>query len=301
MPTLSLRRSFPQNPFIPRLLSIFSPSLSNPTGNQPRSSYSTSFHFIRYHNHHHGGGHVSRRDGFCLFPDLASYIPDNYEMAAQSKLALFPPERSFRQLLSSLTNVYLRNRTRITRTVYLALFAALAKRVHNAISEQKAASRQQVELRKRPGTSGLPASGGGEAVGGDDASRPRGKKVEVDRVFFRNLTRLLKIVVPGWRSKEFRLLAGHSIFLVLRTLLSLYVAELDGRLVSSLVRGKGRDFLLGLVWWMIVAVPATFTNSMVSSSPGCETEREKETKCTAIISPMQTRPQLSKAPYGPHP
>ena len=74
----------------------------------------------------------------------------------------------------------------------------------------------------------------------------------------------MKIVVPGWKSKELRLLLGHSVFLVLRTLLSLYVAELDGRLVSNLVRGKGRDFLLGLVWWMIVAVPATFTNSMVS-------------------------------------
>jgi ATP-binding cassette subfamily D (ALD) long-chain fatty acid import protein len=78
------------------------------------------------------------------------------------------------------------------------------------------------------------------------------------------LLRLLKIVIPGWRSKELRLLVSHSVFLVLRTLLSLYVAELDGRLVSNLVRGKGKDFLLGLVWWMIVAVPATFTNSMVS-------------------------------------
>jgi ATP-binding cassette subfamily D (ALD) long-chain fatty acid import protein len=29
------------------------------------------------------------------------------------------------------------------------------------------------------------------------------------------------------------------------------------------VRGKGREFLVGLVWWMGVAVPATFTNSMV--------------------------------------
>jgi hypothetical protein len=74
---------------------------------------------------------------------------------------------------------------------------------------------------------------------------------------------LLKIVIPGLRSKELRLLVSHSVFLVLRTLLSVYVAELDGRLVSSLVRGKGRDFLLGLGWWMTVAVPATFTNSMV--------------------------------------
>ena len=178
-------------------------------------------------------------------------------MAAQSKL--LPPERSIRQIFSSLTSLYLRNRTRITRTVYLALFAALAKRIHNAISEQKAASQQLGELRRRPaGTSSS------NSAGGSTDDRPRGKKVEVNREFFRNLIRLLKIVVPGWRSKEFRLLVGHSVFLVLRTLLSLYVAELDGRLVSSLVRGKGRDFLLGLVWWMIVAIPATFTNSMVS-------------------------------------
>lgn len=178
-------------------------------------------------------------------------------MAAQSKL--LPPERSIRQIFSSLTSLYLRNRTRITRTVYLALFAALAKRIHNAISEQKAASQQLDELRRRPaGTSSS------NSAGGSTDDRPRGKKVEVNREFFGNLIRLLKIVVPGWRSKEFRLLVGHSVFLVLRTLLSLYVAELDGRLVSSLVRGKGRDFLLGLVWWMIVAIPATFTNSMVS-------------------------------------
>ncbi|KAM0110163.1 ATP-binding cassette long-chain fatty acid transporter pxa2 [Aspergillus fumigatus] len=170
-------------------------------------------------------------------------------MAAQSKL--LPPERSIRQILSSLSSLYLRHRKQISRTVYLALFVALVKRVHNAISEQKAASRSQVDLRKRPGTSSL----------GDGDEPPR-KRVEVNREFFRNLLRLLKIVIPGWKSKEFRLLIGHSVFLVLRTMLSLYVAELDGRLVSSLVRGKGKDFLLGLTWWMIVAVPATFTNSM---------------------------------------
>jgi ATP-binding cassette subfamily D (ALD) long-chain fatty acid import protein len=171
-------------------------------------------------------------------------------MAVQSKL--LPPERSIKQILSSLTTLYLRNRTRISRAVYLALFAALAKRIHNAISEQKAAS-QQVELRRRPGTSSL-----------GDEEQPRKKRVEINREFFKNLLRLLKIVIPGWRSKELRLLVSHSVFLVLRTLLSLYVAELDGKLVSNLVRGKGKDFLLGLVWWMIVAVPATFTNSMVS-------------------------------------
>ncbi|KAJ5676979.1 uncharacterized protein N7477_002612 [Penicillium maclennaniae] len=171
-------------------------------------------------------------------------------MAALSKL--LPPDRSIKQVFSSLTSLYLKHRTRISRAVYLALFAALAKRIHNAIAEQKAAS-QQVELHRRPGTSSL----------GED-EQPRKKRVEINREFFKNLLRLLKIVIPGWRSKELRLLVSHSVFLILRTLLSLYVAELDGRLVSNLIRGKGKDFLLGLVWWMIVAVPATFTNSMLS-------------------------------------
>ena len=58
-------------------------------------------------------------------------------------------------------------------------------------------------------------------------------------------------------------------FLVLRTLISLYVPEVDGQLVSSLVKGKGKAFAKGLVWWMIVAVPATFTNSMVSCFASC--------------------------------
>jgi ATP-binding cassette subfamily D (ALD) long-chain fatty acid import protein len=220
-------------------------------------------------------------------------------MAVQSKL--LPPERSVKQILSSLTSLYLRNRTRISRGVYLALFAALAKRIHNAISEQKAAS-QQVELRRRPGTSSL-----------GDEEQPRKKRVEINREFFKHLLRLLKIVIPGWRSKELRLLVSHSVFLVLRTLLSLYVAELDGKLVSNLVRGKGKDFLLGLVWWMIVAIPATFTNSMVSPStapaPSLNLEVTRpigpsanSAVCLflAFLSSMQACPELSEAPYRLH-
>ena len=173
-------------------------------------------------------------------------------MAAQSKLSSMTTDRSIKRLVSQLSTLYLRHRTNISRGVYLTLFIALINRIRNAINEQKAASVRQAAGRTRPGT------GAGE---GEATAR---KKVELNREFFKNLLRLLRIVIPGWQSKELRLLISHSVFLVVRTLLSLYVAELDGRLVSSLVRGKGRDFLLGLIWWMAVAVPATFTNSMVS-------------------------------------
>lgn len=168
-------------------------------------------------------------------------------MAAQSKL--LPPGRSAKQLLSDLTSTYLKHRKRISVGVYVTLFLALIHRIHNAISEQKAATRRQVQTRSHPSTT--------------DVAGGRKQKVEINREFFRSLFRLLKIVIPSIKSKELRLLISHSVFLVLRTLLSLYVAELDGKVVSSLVKGKGREFLLGLVWWMMVAVPATFTNSMV--------------------------------------
>ncbi|KAI5291437.1 hypothetical protein KEM54_004714 [Ascosphaera aggregata] len=176
------------------------------------------------------------------------------------------PESSIRRLLSSLTQGYGKHRHFITRGVYLTLFLTIIKRIHNSVSEQKSVKRHQAELRKSVDTAAASPSSSSSPELNSSPLPGSGKvhKVELNREFIINLVRLLRIVVPGWKSKEFRLLISHSVFLVLRTLLSVYVAALDGRLVSSLVRGKGRKFLLGLIWWMIVSVPATFTNSMLS-------------------------------------
>jgi ATP-binding cassette subfamily D (ALD) long-chain fatty acid import protein len=170
-------------------------------------------------------------------------------MAAQSKLSL-PSDRSLSALLSHCSNTYLKHRTNISRAVYLTLFIALINRVRNAINEQKSATARQKQ--QAAGKTSTPDF------------KDQKQKVELNREFFKNLFKLLRIVIPGVKSKEMRLIVSHSCFLVIRTLISLYVAELDGKLVSSLVRGKGREFLIGIVWWMLVAVPATFTNSMVS-------------------------------------
>lgn len=183
-------------------------------------------------------------------------------MAAQSKLAPAllgeRQRRTLRSLLNSLTRGYLANRTRISRVVYVTLFLALVNRVRSAIAEQRAAS--EVEKANSTTTSLAELSAKSSASG----SPSKRKKVELDRAFFRSLFRLLHIVVPGWRSKEARLLVSHSVFLVVRTLLSLQIAAMDGALVKSLVRGQGRQFLKRIVWWMLIAVPATFTNSMLA-------------------------------------
>ena len=190
-------------------------------------------------------------------------------MASQSKLLLShvstpgQRERTIRSIISHLTDLYLQNRSRISRAVYLTLFVALINRVRNAIAEQKAASARDAAKRaERSGTTGRVDDA---AADGDGTNKKR-RKVELDREFFRSLLRLMRIVVPGWRSKETRLLISHSFFLVVRTLIILKVAAMDGAIVKALVKGNGKEFLMRIVWWMLIAVPATFTNSMVGSA-----------------------------------
>ncbi|KAI5284529.1 hypothetical protein KEM52_002872 [Ascosphaera acerosa] len=172
---------------------------------------------------------------------------------------------ALRRLATRLAGGYASHRLLITRGVYLTLVLTLVKRVHNAVSEQKAVvTHQEAALRRSLDDVAEPSQDEPSASRTPPPAAPTARKVELNREFLINLLRLLRIVIPGWRSKECRLLLSHSVFLLLRTLLSVYVAALDGRLVSSLVRGRGREFLLGLVWWMVVSVPATFTNSMLS-------------------------------------
>lgn len=207
-------------------------------------------------------------------------------MASQSKLLLShvstpgQRERTIRSIISHLTDLYLSNRTRISRAVYLTLFVALVNRVRNAIAEQKAASARDAAKRaERSGTTGR------VDATEDDGTNKKKRKVELDREFFRSLLRLMRIVVPGWRSKETRLLISHSFFLVVRTLISLKVAAMDGAIVKALVKGNGKEFLKRIVWWMLIAVPATFTNSMVGSAWNSgETWRARRWKSWLTIS-----------------
>ncbi|KAI9478448.1 MAG: ABC transporter transmembrane region 2-domain-containing protein [Benjaminiella poitrasii] len=89
------------------------------------------------------------------------------------------------------------------------------------------------------------------------------QKVGVNEEFRRQLSSIAKILFPHWHTKEGGLLVLHSIFLILRTYLSVVVARLDGRIVRDLVNGHGKRFLLGLVYWFAIAIPATYTNSMI--------------------------------------
>ena len=85
----------------------------------------------------------------------------------------------------------------------------------------------------------------------------------INRVFLCRLLKLLKISIPSVFSKEFGLLTIHTGSLVARTFLSIYVASLDGRIVKAIVEGDVPQFLALLVNWVLLALPATFINSLI--------------------------------------
>lgn len=101
-------------------------------------------------------------------------------------------------------------------------------------------------------------------VSPDDRSSSGSKSSPtVNKQFYRQLRRLVKIIIPGVWSREFGILLFHTATLVARTFLSVYVAWLDGRIVKTIVQRDVTSFLFQLAKWLLVAVPATFINSLI--------------------------------------
>ena len=120
------------------------------------------------------------------------------------------------------------------------------------------------------------ASGGGRRRGGgveEEAAnmtsavqnfiKKKKKNPAVNKAFLKQLLKLLKIAIPSVLTKEFLLLVLHTSSLVARTFLSIFVAHLDGRIVKSIVDGKVALFLQHCLTWILVALPATFVNSLI--------------------------------------
>ncbi|KAG1818373.1 ABC transporter transmembrane region 2-domain-containing protein [Suillus variegatus] len=110
--------------------------------------------------------------------------------------------------------------------------------------------------------------------------------------FVHQLRSLLRIVLPSLYTREALLLTAHSTFLVLRTVLSIAVARLDGRIVRDLVSADGKGFLTGLALWFALAIPSIYTNSMIRHLQSTLSLRFR-TRLTRYIHDLY----LSSAPY----
>ncbi|GAA5875126.1 hypothetical protein JCM3774_001644 [Rhodotorula dairenensis] len=167
---------------------------------------------------------------------------------------------------------YLAHRRRYSNLLMIAFSAYVLQNTYAGLTGSAAAKKKVKaaagQLPNATAQSAVQATGAVAVsetkAGARSRTKRRGPRVEVDAVFWQRLSRLLRIVLPSYRSKEASLLLLHTFFLVARTALSLYIASLDGAIVSALVRAQPRVFFLRILTWIAIAIPATYTNSMLT-------------------------------------
>lgn len=145
----------------------------------------------------------------------------------------------------------------VTRGAVLKRVAAVALVTYGARRLYPVLRHLLLQQHKHKGSNGLH---GGQ---GTSTAIPGYERTGVNRIFFRRLARLLRLLFPKLACKEFGLLVLHSAALISRTFLSVYVAKLDGRLTRCIVKKRPASFVFQLLKWLLIALPATFINSAI--------------------------------------
>lgn len=91
--------------------------------------------------------------------------------------------------------------------------------------------------------------------------KKRKSKGTVDGLFIKRVWRLIKIVVPSWKSKETLNLVGLSFTLVARTFLSIYQASINGATVKAIVNRDFKAFISSVLFLWLFSIPASTVNS----------------------------------------
>lgn len=102
-----------------------------------------------------------------------------------------------------------------------------------------------------------------EQVGNLSFSQLEERRIGLNLEFLLKLKRLLYIMIPRLWCREIGILGVHTVCLISRTFLSIYVASVEGSIVKFIVRRDLRQFIVGLMKWFSIAIPATFINSMI--------------------------------------
>ncbi|MCJ8734693.1 hypothetical protein PDJAM_G00238340 [Pangasius djambal] len=153
----------------------------------------------------------------------------------------------------------LKRSSAVKKAVFLLVAAYGAKRLYPYISERL---KGRIDPQHgRPNVHDRPENG--EPLEVTEKGKRKSNSPAVNREFFLRLKRLLSILFPRLFCKELGLLGFHSIALISRTFLSIYVANLDGKIVKTIVKKDPQAFVWELTKWLLIAIPATFVNSTI--------------------------------------
>jgi ATP-binding cassette subfamily D (ALD) protein 3 len=72
---------------------------------------------------------------------------------------------------------------------------------------------------------------------------------------------LLKVLFPTWKVREVYDIGLLTVFLVLRTFLSIYLSSIQGGIVKAIIKSDWNMFLKKLGGMALCAIPASFINS----------------------------------------
>uniref|UniRef100_A0A8C7GKG1 ATP binding cassette subfamily D member 2 n=1 Tax=Oncorhynchus kisutch TaxID=8019 RepID=A0A8C7GKG1_ONCKI len=147
--------------------------------------------------------------------------------------------------------------TAAKRAIFLAAAAYGVKTLYPIVCRQFV---KRKECRNRRGSKG---EENGSTVKSQTDALSHKKSPGVNAEFFKQILELIKILFPKLVSKELGLLSLHSVALISRTFLSIYVAGLDGKIVKTIVEKEPRSFIIQLMKWLLIAIPATFVNSVI--------------------------------------
>lgn len=163
-------------------------------------------------------------------------------------------------ILHAASKVKWNQSTAAKRALFLAAAAYGAKTLYPIICKQ---INQRKTTKKSPSAPGHENGVISAPKATPETASSLSKSPGVDAEFFKRVLELVKIVFPRFVSKELGLLCLHSIALVSRTFLSIYVAGLDGKIVKTIVEKQPRSFMIKLMKWLLIAIPATFVNSAI--------------------------------------
>lgn len=98
------------------------------------------------------------------------------------------------------------------------------------------------------------------------SSAPRPPTPAVDRLFLARLLKILRICIPSLLSRESLLIALHAALLLSRTLLSDYIAALEGTCGEKITAQNWPAFIAVLKRFAAVAFPASLVNAALKST-----------------------------------